>query len=519
MHSVGGASMSLKGQGAPYKGSSGMWLTQLLERNRQCFGGRVALADARRSLTWEELARRVDAVAGRLGAHGVQRGDRVAVLSTDRSEVMETYFALGRLGAVFVPLDPGLVAGEIGEIVAHAKVTGIIGERDRLEHAGRRPGTDCWQLAFEDTLFQDGDDEGEPVSEPHVRSDDPVAILYTSATGGHPKGVVVDHRSIKDISLGWLAAAPLPADGVLVTSGPLYHGTVVLAFAHLAAGSALVIAGSRPKDIVTMARRYRGTHLWLVPETLRGVADLLGAHPDQTLPDSLTEILYGAAPLPVELYARAASAIGCGFRQVYGLTEAGGPIVTLGPDAHPDPSGEMPEALPVGRVIPGMSVRIADRDGRPLPTGHTGEILVRGDGRMRGYWRDPAATAAATVAGWLRTGDLGRLDADGRLHLVDRLTDLIIRNGRNVYPAEIERVLRRHPAVADAAVIPVADGDEGEVPLALVVLAAGATAGRAEIFAYLTERMAAYKTPKDLKIIQELPRNSTGKVQKKLLAA
>ncbi|WP_405713746.1 AMP-binding protein [Streptomyces xanthophaeus] len=508
-----------------------MWLTQLLERNRQGFGGRVALADARRSLTWEQLAGRVDLLAARLNARGVQRGDRVAVLSADRSEVVETYFALGHLGAVFVPLDPSLVPGEIEEIVDHAKVVGVIGEGALLERADRGATASSWRLAFEDPLFddagpgasaaagRDGAGGGQPAFEPHVRADDPLAILYTSATGGRPKGVVVDHRSVKDISLGWLAATAPHPEGVLVTSGPLFHGTVVLAFAHLAAGAALVVAGPRPQDIVEAARTHRATHLWLVPETLRAVLDHLDADPGQTLPDSLAEVLYGAAPLTVELYARAARTLGCGFRQVYGLTEAGGPIVTLGPGEHPDPSAELPETLPTGRVIPGMSLRIADENGRPLPAGHTGEILVRGDGRMRGYWRDPAATAAATVTGWLRTGDLGRLDDEGRLHLVDRLTDLIIRNGRNVYPAEIERVLRRHPAVADAAVVPVADGEEGEVPLALVVLVPGATAGRTEILGHLVERMAQYKVPKDVQIIEELPRNSTGKVQKKLLTA
>ncbi|MEV7414886.1 AMP-binding protein [Streptomyces sp. NPDC089919] len=503
-----------------------MWLTQLLERNRQCSGGRLALADARRTLTWEQLAARVEALAGYLGTHGVRRGDRVAVLSRDRAEVVETYFALGHLGAVFVPVDPGLVAGEVAEIVAHAKVTGLVGEADLLERAGGA-GAGVWRLAFEDAPFTAaagpdaaGADGG--AGEPQVRSDDPLAILYTSATGGHPKGVVVDHRSVKDISLGWLAATAPPAGTVLVTSGPLFHGTVVLALAHLAAGAALVVAGSRPADVLAAAERHRATHLWLVPERLRALVDHLAAHPGERLAPSVTEVLYGAAPLPVELYARAARALGCGFRQVYGLTEAGGPIVTLGPAEHPDPAGELPEALPAGRVIPGMSLRIGDAEGRPLPAGHTGEILVRGDGRMRGYWRDPAATAAASVRGWLRTGDLGRLDEEGRLHLVDRLTDLIIRGGRNVYPAEIERVLRRHPAVADAAVVAVPDAEEGEVPLALVVLeadAAGGAGGAGELLGYLFERMAAYKVPADLQVIDELPRNSTGKVQRRLLTA
>ncbi|WP_225838957.1 class I adenylate-forming enzyme family protein [Streptomyces sp. NK08204] len=508
-----------------------MWLTQLLERNRQCFGDRVALADARRSLTWAELAHRAEALSVTLGALGVRHGDRVAVLSRDRVEVLETYFALGRIGALFVPVDPALVPGEVAEITEHAKVAGIIGESELLERLDTAPGTagpDApWRLSFDDSRHRDAattSPAAAPASageEPVVRADDPVAVLYTSATAGHPKGVVVDHRSVKDIALGWLAVAAPPAEAVLVTCCPLFHGTVVLTLAHLAAGTTVVIPGSDapPKDIVASAQQHRATHLWLVPETLRALLDHLGTHEDAALPDSLTEVLYGAAPMPVGLYAAAARTLGCGFRQVYGLTEAGGPFVTLAPAEHPDPHGDLPDALPVGRVIPGMSVRIADDAGRPLPTGERGEILVRGDGRMRGYWRDPAATDEALVTGWLRTGDIGHLDETGCLHLLDRKTDLIIRNGRNVYPAEIERVLRRHPAVADTAVVGVADPVEGEVPLALVVLAPGAQVSRDDIMSHLAARTAAYKTPKDVQIVETLPRNSAGKVQKRLITA
>ncbi|KUJ69016.1 hypothetical protein ACZ90_14295 [Streptomyces albus subsp. albus] len=499
-----------------------MWLTQLLERNRQCLGARVALADARQTLTWEELAQRVERLAGRLSALGVRHGDRVAVLSRDRVEVLETYFALGRLGALFVPLSPDLVPGEIAEAAEHAKIGGIIGEAELLAHTGGpapappdAPGG--WRLAFEDPRFHGTGAVPAPCPESDVRADDPLAILYTSATSGHPKGVVVDHRSVKDIALGWLAVAAPPPGAVLAACCPLFHGTLVLTLAYLAAGTTVVLPGSEPREITAAMRRHRVTHLWLVPETLRAVLDEPDGLPAPGGP--LTEILYGAAPLPVELYARAARRLGCGFRQVYGLTEAGGPIVTLGPAQHPHPDGALPEALPAGQVIPGMSVRIADRTGRELPTGSTGEILVRGDGVMRGYWRDPAATAAGWVAGWLRTGDLGHLDEHGRLHLVDRITDVIIRSGRNVYPAEVERVLRRHPEVADAAVVPVPDLAEGQIPLALVVLRPGHRASPEEILRRLTSEMAEYKIPKEVQVIDDLPRNSTGKVQKRLLTA
>jgi acyl-CoA synthetase (AMP-forming)/AMP-acid ligase II len=491
-----------------------MWLTQLLDRNRQFHGGRTALADSRQTLTWAELDDSAAALAGRLAGRGVRHGDRVAVLSRDRVEVLQTYFALGRLGALFVPLDPTLVPAEVAETVQHAKAAAVVGEADLVGRLGPAAGP---VLSFDELGAGPGRAAGPPpdhVTGDDVRADDPLAILYTSATTGHPKGVVVDHRSVKDIALGWMAAAAPPAGSVLVAACPLFHGTVVLTLAHLAAGATVVVPDPGPAGIAEAAHRHRATHLWLVPETLRTLLGHLDDAPGRELPGSLTEILYGAAPMPVGLYARAAARLGCGFRQVYGLTEAGGPVATLAPAEHPAPGAELPEVLPVGRVTPGTSVRIADGAGRPVPPGTRGEIRLRGDGRMRGYWRDPAATAAAFAEGWLRTGDRGFVDADGLLHVVDRLTDLIIRGGINVYPAEIERVLREHPDVADAAVVPVADPDEGEVPYALVVPGPGAVLTREDVMAHLRARMSPAKRPKDVQIVGELPRGASGKVQR-----
>lgn len=494
-----------------------MWLTQLLDRNRQYYGGRPALAGHGRTLTWAELHQSVAAMAVRLNRLGVRHGDRVAVLSRGRVEVLETYFALGWIGALFVPLDPSLVPAEVAECAQHAKVTCIIGESELLDRLDASAGQ---RLSFAE-LTCDGEElaAGGPDEGVDVRADDSVAILYTSATAGYPKGVVVDHRSVKDIGLGWLAATAPDEDTVLVAACPLFHGSVVLTLAYLAAGATVVIPEPGAEGLLRAAREHHATHLWLVPEMLRSVLLHLDCTPGQALPDSLTEILYGAAPMPVDLYAEAAARLGCGFRQVYGLTEAGGPVATLAPDEHPALGGPLPETLPVGRIIPGMSVRVADERGRSLEAGAHGEILLRGDGRMRGYWRDPAATAAVFSAGWLRTGDIGYVDERGLVHVVGRKTDLIIRNGLNIYPAEIERVLRAHPSVADAAVVGVSDADEGEVPFAMVVLVPGVDTTRAEIMEHLVHSMAAAKTPKDVQLIEELPRGASGKVQKSLLLA
>jgi len=219
----------------------------------------------------------------------------------------------------------------------------------------------------------------------------------------------------------------------------------------------------------------------------------------------------------MDVYAEAVERIGCGFRQVYGMTEVGGPFVTLGPGEHPGLE-QLPETLPAGRVIPGMSARALGTAGEELAAGDVGEICVRGPGVMRGYWENEAATAEITTTdGWIRTGDLGFLDRDGYIHLVDRSKDLIIRAGQNVYPSEIERALRAHPGVRDAAVLGIADEDYGEVPLAYVAAHEGTTATQLQL--HLSGLLAPYKRPRRIEFIAEVPRNMAGKILKKQLRA
>ncbi|SDW77640.1 Acyl-CoA synthetase (AMP-forming)/AMP-acid ligase II [Amycolatopsis xylanica] len=387
-----------------------MWLTQLLARNEQCFPGRVAVIDDDRRVTWRELARRVHNLAGGLAKCGVRRGDRVAVLSGDRAEVVEAYFALGRLGAVVVPL----TAGEFAAAARKAQLAAVLGEQALL--AGIGESGPAFRLAFEDPLFGELAELSHDGTLPEVAADDLAAILYGSV---HAKGVVVDHRSIKDIALGWLAVAEPSKAMVFASCRPLSHGSVVLSLAYLAAGATLVLAGGADADqVITKLAEHSATHVWLTP---RQLTELLhaGAFHDGTLP-RLSEVVYGGAPMPVEVYRQVATRFHGRFRQVYGTAEAGGPVATLGPSEHPVVDAfapPLPEALPVGRVIPGMSARFVDADGVTLPPGSAGELCVRGDGAMRGYWNDPAATAEATLDGWVRTGDFGHVDEAGYLYL------------------------------------------------------------------------------------------------------
>jgi acyl-CoA synthetase (AMP-forming)/AMP-acid ligase II len=493
-----------------------MWLTQLVERNSQCYPDRLAVVDEHRSVTWAEFHHRTLQLAYGLADLGIRRGDRVAVLSVDRVEVLEAYFALARIGALFVPLNHSLTPAEVGGIVERTGAVAVIGEAVLL---ARHPGLPVrLRLAVESEEFAAlgatyGKQDGHTL--PDVPDDAFAAILHTSATTGQAKGVTVDHASFRAIALGWLAVAAPTEDMVLVNCCPLYHGSMVVTLTYLAAGATVVLMpGFTPQTALAAIAANRATHVWLVPQMLRF---LLQAKAFATTDlSTVREVLYGASPMPVDIYAEAAERLSCGFRQVYGMTEVGGPFVTLGPDEHPA-QDSIPETIPAGRVIPGMSVRALGPENEEVEPTTVGEICVRGPGVMRGYWEDEAAGKEITVDGWTRTGDLGFIDRDGRIHLVDRCKDLIIRAGQNVYPTEVERALRAHPGVRDAAVVGVPDEDYGEVPLAYVVVDDGVDA--AELLRHVAEHLAPYKRPRRIEFIDQVPRNPAGKILKRLLRA
>ncbi|MGW5652759.1 class I adenylate-forming enzyme family protein [Streptomyces humi] len=490
-----------------------MWLTQLLERNRQCFPERTAVVDDRRRVTWTRLHERTEELARGLAALGIRRGDRVAVLSQDRIEVLESYFALARLGALFVPLNHALAAPEVTGIVERVGAVAVLGQAELLDRHPDLPPSVRIRLAIDDPAFAGLGTDAPALHASAPADDDPIAILHTSATTGRAKGVTVDSASFRAIALGWLVMARPTDDIVMVNCCPLYHGSMVVSLTYLAAGATLVlIPGFTPQRALAAVERHRGTHMWLVPQMLGFM--LRSRSLRGTDLSSLREILYGAAPMPLDVFAEAVAELGCGFRQVYGMTEVGGPFVTLGPDEHPAP-GDVSARIPAGRVIPGMSVRAVDASGHTLAPDAVGEIVVRGPGVMRGYWNDPEATDEITLDGWTRTGDVGFVDGEGRIHLVDRSKDVVIRAGQNVYPSEVERALLSHPAVRDAAVVGTPDPDYGEVPLAYVVTD-DAIRG-ADLLAHLAQVLAPYKRPRRIEFIEQVPRNPAGKILKKQL--
>jgi acyl-CoA synthetase (AMP-forming)/AMP-acid ligase II len=314
---------------------------------------------------------------------------------------------------------------------------------------------------------------------------------------------------------GMAAEAGFGGSDVMLNPCPLFHGSMVVGLAALAAGATLVVSERfTPQNFLIDLQRHAATRAFLVPSMVRFTLQAK-AFTDADL-SSLTEIMYGAAPMPAGLLREAVAAFGCGFRNVYGITEGGGPIALLAPEDIADPAAGERRLTAAGRMMPGVQLQVQSDDGRPVAPGELGEVCMRGDGQMSGYWRNPEATAAAFRDGWLLTGDLGSQDDRGFLYLVDRRSDLILRGGQNVYPAEVERVLAEQPGVLEAVVVAGSSEEWGQVPVAFVVPADPAPQP-ADLLRGCARQLASYKRPVRVEFLDEIPRNPAGKVLRKLL--
>ncbi|GAB3366835.1 class I adenylate-forming enzyme family protein [Amycolatopsis echigonensis] len=453
------------------------------------------LADEHGELGNAGFAVRVRSAAAALRARGVGAGDVVAVLLPNRVEFAVVLFAAWRLGAAVTPVNPELTDGEASFQIADAKAKVVVGQGD----------SDLVTMRIEE-LSTAAPDDGPVAEDEHA-----VALLiYTSGTTGQPKGVVLDHANVRAMTSMIVDALELgPADHSLLIL-PLFHvnGIVVSVLAPLLAGGRSTIAGRfRADDFFTVVERVRPTYFSAVPAIYARLAGL----PDAVRPDtsSLRLVVCGAAPMPAELIQRVEQRFGVVVVEGYGLSE-GTCASTLNPLAGPRKPGT------VGRPLPGQEVALMDPDGR-LVTDGPGEVVVRGPNVMRGYLNRPEATAATIVDGWLHTGDVGRFDEDGYLVLVDRIKDMIIRGGENLYPKEIENALHAHPAVLEAAVVGAPHPVLGELPVATVTLYPGAVASEAELLEHCRARLTRVKVPARIDIVPALPRNPVGKIDKPAL--
>jgi acyl-CoA synthetase (AMP-forming)/AMP-acid ligase II len=474
----------------------------------------LAVVDGDRRITFAELARRSARAAAVLRSRGVKLGDRVGVLLPNSLEWLETFFGAALLGAVVVPLNWRLAADDLDAICEHAGVSQLIAdpglapaERLMARPAGRRAvAVEDWA----DAIVSAAADPLEALGEPRGSDDDPLLIIYTSGTTGRPKGAVHTHRTWYWAAGTVGASADIrPGDRALVVA-PMYHvGGLVMSTLHAQLGVATVCL--RAFDAVEMPhliREERIAHFLCVPTML----SVIRQHETFASADfSSVRWCYSVgAPTPAALI-RDFHARGVPVQLAYGLTETGGPATVVPPDAILTKLGS------VGVPFFHTDVRVAGTDGASARPGEAGEVLVRAPHVVTGYWQNLEATADAIRDGWLHTGDIGRLDEDGFLYLVDRKHDMIISGGENVYPTEIERALLEHADVADVVVLGVPDERWGETVCAAVQPRPGRTITQEAMVAHCRTRLAGYKIPKRIVFVDAIPRTATGKALRREL--
>jgi acyl-CoA synthetase (AMP-forming)/AMP-acid ligase II len=462
-----------------------------------------AVSDGRQSLSNTQLLDRVRAAARHLQDLGIGPGDVVALKLTNRVEFVLLLFAAWRLGATITPVNPSMTDVEVVRQVKDSRARLLVVE-------------DCAVAPHGIAVLAIGElYEGtvEPDQAPLLNPATLALLIYTSGTTGVPKGVMLDHANIDAMAeMGRLSLDVGPADRCLLIL-PLFHvnGIVVSILMPLLVGASVVIAGRfDPRTFFDLVEQERPTFFSAVP-TIYG---MLATLPDDVRPDtsSLRFGVCGAAPASAELLTRFEARYGFPLVEGYGLSE-GTCGSTINPVAGPRRAGT------VGLPFPGQEIRIVDADGSEVAPGSDGEVVVRGANVMRGYLGRPDETAKVIVNGWLHTGDVGHLDADGYLTLVGRSKDMIIRGGENIYPKEIEDVLAGDPSVLEAAVIGVPDEKWGEVVVAYVQPRPGATVDPSALKALCTRSLTGYKRPTAFFVVEAVPKNAVGKIDKNALRA
>ncbi len=465
--------------------------------------------------TYAQLNRRVERLAARLAAVG-EVGDRIGVLAWNGPRFIELIYACAASGRILVPLNTRLAPAEWLYQLGEAGVGLLFVDGELAQGLRSDPGCPP-DLALVD--LQSGCDawleEGPAASLPALLPEVPAWILFTSGSTGRPKGAVLSHRSLlAGLESAALARPVVPGDRYLYPF-PLFHVAAHNVLLQHQYGAAVVLLRSFTAEETLHACRELGvTTMSLAPTMLAMLLD----HPTFSPADlaGVRTIGYGASAMPETLLRRLLAGTGVGLCQSYGMTELAGSAAFLTVEDHQLAAAGRPELLQsVGRPLATVALKVVDDAGKACCPGDAGEILVRAPQCMQGYWRQPEATAAALVDGWLHTGDIGRFDEEGYLYIVDRKKDMIISGGENVASREVEEVLRRHPAVRDCAVIGLPDPHWGEQVCAVLVLAAEAS--DAELAAHCRSLLAGYKTPKTWRRLQALPLNAAGKVDKPAL--
>lgn len=471
--------------------------------------------------TYRSLLRHVSFMAcGLRNQFGLVPGDRVGVAMTNCPEALEAMYAIWHAGLVAVPMNAKLHPREFAFILQNSGARLCFTTPDLAEalETAHQDAPDVKAVIVAGSKEYRRLSIGDPIGlEPRLPID-PAWIFYTSGTTGRPKGATLSQRSLLNMTMTYFASVDeLPWGAALMHCAPISHGSGMYNFAALARAGVQIVPESghyQVDEMVALCNHWRGVSMFLAPTMVKRLID----HPAgaEARPGAFHTIVYGGGPMYVADIKQAMAQFGNVFAQIYGQGESPMTITSLTKAQHAEKSHPRYETRLASVGIPQccVEVRVTDAEGKALPVGEIGEITVKGDVTMDGYWDNPEATARALRDGWLFTGDMGSFDADGFLTLKDRSKDMIISGGTNIYPREIEEVLLRHPAVAEVSVVGRPHPEWGEEVVAFVVADAGQSVTPAELDALCLDNIARFKRPKDYRFADSLPKNNYGKVLK-----
>lgn len=506
-----------------------MYLTQALHRAVQQNPNRIASIFGTRQRSFAEFADRVARLAGALQRLGMKPGDRVAMLAMNSDRYLEYQMAVPWAGGVLNPCNVRWSVAEIAYSLNDSGSTILLVDDHflsmvpslRTETAGLREVIHCGDGAAPAGThsYEALIEAATAVPDAIRRGDDLAGIFYTGGTTGFPKGVMLSHTNMMSSGLAMRADGLAQPDGVYLHAAPMFHlADMGVAMPHWIEGNThAIVAAFNPEVVLDVLARDRVTHVLLVPTMVQMLVD----HPAMQQPRDLSAlhtIAYGASPMSEAVVERAMKALpGVGFIQAYGMTELS-PLATLNPAWYHTAEGRKAGKLrSAGRASHCTEVKIVDAQGTEVARGTVGEVIVRGPNVMQGYWNKPEQTAAALKNGWMHTGDGAYMDEDGFIFIADRLKDMIISGGENIYSAEVENALAQHPAVAACAVIGIPNDQWGESVHAVVVLKPDVKPDASELIDHCKALIAGYKCPRSVDFVAALPLSGAGKVLKTTL--
>ena len=500
-------------------------LTFMLDQTVRLYGQRTAIRDSERNFTWIEFADRVARAAGVLHSLGLRRGERFGIMSRNSFRFAELNYAGYRMGAVPVPINYRLAPPEIESILDDAECRLLAVDdafRDFIESDELSPWRErmFWVCAAamdtEEAQYEKLLAESDAVPAAECDENDDAVLMYTGGTTGRGKGVRLTHRNIVSNAMQLSQIMGVSADDVYLHSSPMFHSTDLKSTViTMVGGGHTYLAEVSPRSVLEAIERHQVTVASLVPTMIiRIIED--GVFDSYDI-SSLRLLSYGTSPIAVKWIQRAMQGFkGVGLHQCYGLTETSPILTVLDEDDHSHAivSGDHTRLSAAGRPLADVELRIVDEAGREVPVGEVGEILVRAPNVAKGYHNRPDEDAATFRDGWLHTGDVGRMDREGYLYVVDRKKEMVLTGGENVYTSEVEAVLFQHPEIHEAAVVGVPDHEYGEALFAVIVPAPGKSLTEDEVIAHCRGKIGGYKIPRRMAFVDELPKSTMGKVLK-----